>query len=259
MRALNFFILTLCWSGFQLLFAQSETRDDVHLFQTFARDATVTENPYGDATLGLSDFDGGSVTHLGVRGSFPVSPQFEISGGIAFIGSDPDFGGGESGLSDLRVTGRYHMPTHGRTNFSVGGFLTLPIGKDDLRQGKANLGGFGALRHPVGPRTVITGVVSLDFLKGAPASSGGWPFLSINSRGRETVLLIGGGVIHEVKSRIHIIGELNFTSQADFTMLNGGIDYEMQSGGRLRATLGLGLDDGAPDIAIVGGYLHQFH
>ncbi|TDI85801.1 MAG: hypothetical protein E2O79_01095 [Caldithrix sp.] len=258
MRTRNFlFIITLCFCGIKMLYAQSDTRDDVHLFQTFFRDATVAENPYGDATVGFSDFDGGKITHVGVRGAFPINPQFEIAGGIAFVNEDPDNGSGESGITDLRVTGRYHLVTQGQTNISIGGFLTLPIGKEDLAQGEANFGGFGALRHPVGPRTVITGVASLDFLKGTPAASGGWPLLSIGGD-REAVLLIGGGVIHEVNSQINIIGELNLATKGDFSMLNGGIDYKMQSGNRLRGTLGIGFDDGAPDLAIVGSFLHEF-
>ena len=71
-------------------------------------------------------------------------------------------------------------------------------------------------------------------------------------------MLIGGGVIHEVNSQINIIGELNFATKGDFSMLNGGIDYQMQSSNRLRGTLGIGFDDGAPDLAIVGSFLHEF-
>jgi hypothetical protein len=41
-------------------------------------------------------------------------------------------------------------------------------------------------------------------------------------------------------------------------MISGGLDYQLQNGGRFRSLLGLGIDDGAPDITLLAGYLLFF-
>ncbi len=258
MRCTSFLIVFLSLLNSGLAQGQNETLDDIHLFQTFFRDARIADAAYGQATLGFSDFDGADVINFGVTGAIPINPQFEIGGSIAFLNVDPNAGNGESGLSDLRMTGRYHFQSRNLTKITAGGFLTLPIGKDELGQGEINLGVFGAVRHPLGASTVLTGTLSLDFLKGAPVGNGGWPALSVSSVDRETALLLGGGIIHEINAQLSFIGELNLVTEGEFGMISGGLDYKLQSGGRLRGTLGLGIDDGAPDLAIVISFLHFF-
>lgn len=251
-------LILLCLFNTQVLLGQQETLDDTHLFQTFFQDAAVSESPYGEAILGFSDIDRLQVINLGVRGSIPINSQFEIGGSLAFLSSDQDFGNGESGISDVRVTGRYHFQTRQATKITAGAFITLPIGDEDLGQSELNLGVFGALRHPIAARTVITGTLSLEFLEGAPVRNGGWPRITVFGRDRETALLLGGGVIHQATEQFNVIGELNLVTEGDFALLSGGIDYKLQSS-RLRGTLGLGLDNGAPDLAIVVGFLHFFN
>lgn len=237
---------------------QSDTLDDIRLFQTFFQDAAVSNHPYGEGIFGFSDFDAASVINVGVRGAYPINPQFEIGGSLAFISADPDVGSGESGLSDLRITGRYHLHMDQPTQVTVGGFLTLPIGSEDVGQGETNFGAFGAVRHPLAPNTVLTGTISLEFLEGAPLRNGGWPGIVVANTDKETAILLGGGIIHKTSSQISLVGELNIVTEGDFAMLSGGVDYELRSGGRLRGTLGLGLDDGAPDLSLVFGFQHSF-
>jgi hypothetical protein len=43
-------------------------------------------------------------------------------------------------------------------------------------------------------------------------------------------------------------------SEGDYMIVTGGVDFNLGSG-RVRAGLGIGLDDGAPDLKIMGGYL----
>jgi len=236
----------------------SETKDDIHLFQTFFRDASTAENRYGEAILGFSDFDFANSFNLGVRAGVPVSSQFEVGAGLAFLNVNPEFGNSTSGLSDLRFSGKYHLDSPSETKFTVGGFITLPIGKQSLGQSEGNFGGFGALRHPLGNRTVLTGVLGLEFLKGSPTQEGGWPFTAIGPS-RETSLLLGGGVIQELKDNFHLVGELNFSTEGEYAMLSGGVDLERDSGNRFRGLLGFGVDDGAPDISLLASYLLFFN
>jgi hypothetical protein len=51
---------------------------------------------------------------------------------------------------------------------------------------------------------------------------------------------------------------LSIRTEGDYILLSGGVDYPMKSGGRLRGALGLGLDDGAPNFALRGGYYLGF-
>ncbi|HEX9652286.1 MAG TPA: hypothetical protein VGA99_01115 [bacterium] len=257
MTKLGSFIIIICFCSLGAVHAQNETLGDVHLFQTFFNDAAAPTTTYGEGVFGFSNFDGANVINLGVRAGFPINEQFTVGGGIAFLNADPDVGNGESGISDLRMVGIYHLPSRSATIFSVGGFLTLPIGKDELGQGEASFGAFGAVRHPVARQTVITGTLGLEFLKGAPVEAGGWPGVGVGAN-RETALLLGGGVVHQVTGAVSLVGELNFRTEGDFALLTGGVDYELASGGRLRGGLGIGVDDGAPDVSILLGYLHSF-
>ena len=70
----------------------------------------------------------------------------------------------------------------------------------------------------------------------------------------ETSLNIGAGAIYPINEQLNLVGELFMQSEGDYMMLSGGVDYNLGSG-RIRGALGLGLDDGAPDIKIMGGYL----
>lgn len=257
MLRIKFYIICVCLCSITVLQAQNDTRDDVHLMQTFFRDAATPSTTYGEAVFGFSNYDALNAINIGVRAGFPVHQQFTVGGAIAFLNSDPDQGDGESGISDLRVVGIYHFPSRSHTEFSAGGFLTLPIGNEDLGQEEGNFGVFGAVRHPVARQTVITGTLSLDFLEGIPVGEGGWPAVFIGGD-RETALLIGGGVIHQLTRQVNFVGELNFMTEGDFGLLTGGVDYELEGGGRLRGSLGIGLDDGAPDVTILLGFLHFF-
>lgn len=227
----------------ELVNGQSETFDDVHLFQTFFRDASVDEVTYGEAGFSFADFDGRDQLGLGVKSVFPVYPQVELGAALGFISSDPDVGNGESGISDLLLTGRYNFDAE-KTRVSAGGFLTLPTGEENLGQNNVNFGAFGALRHPAADGLVVTGSVGLDFLEFGD--------------NRETSLLLAGGVIYQTSDNLNLVGELDIMTEGEFGLLTGGVDYELNSGGRLRGALGLGLDDGAPDVTLLFSFLHFF-
>jgi hypothetical protein len=242
----------------RLCAAQGNNTSDVHLFQTFSRDAAIAENTYGEGILGYSDYDFFSNLNFGVRAGFPVNNQFEISGGLGFVNVDPEFGNGESGITDLRVNGKYFFPTRSKTQISAGASLTLPIGSEDIGQGEANLGFFGALRHAASSKTTITAILGLDLIEAVFFGDGGIPGISAGSLDQEASLYLGGGVIQQLNNQLHLVGELNFATEGDYAMLSGGLDYRLQSGGRLRGMLGIGLDDGAADITLLFGYLLFF-
>ncbi len=225
----------------QFAFGQRANNDNVRLFQTFFQDAAVAQQPFGEASFGYADFGPANSVDLGVDAGFPVSPQFEVGVGLHFININPDFGDGNSGITDLPVFGKFHLPSRNGTQLSAGGFITLPIGSEDIGGGDFDFGGFGALRHPLSSNTVLTGTAGLNFLE-----FGG---------DREVSLLIGGGLIYEMNPDLNFIGELNIQTKTDGGLITGGIDYESGLNNHFRAVLGIGVDSGSPDFLLRASFL----
>ena len=233
--------------GSQMVNAQDAVLSDVHLFQTFLRDAPISKNIYAEGGLSYSDFDNASIFGIALQGGFPINPKIEIGANWGFLNFSPENGDGESGLSDLTVSGRYLIMPE-KTNIAAGAFITLPVGKEEIGQSTTDFGAFGALRHPLNNGMVITGVIGLDFLE----------IKTGDDSDRETSLLVGGGLIYPATDQLHILGEFNLQTEGDFAMISGGVDYRLKMGSKIRGMLGLGLDDGAPDFMIMGSFLHFF-
>ena len=219
--------------------------EDVSLFQSYFRDAPITSVPQGEVGIVYRDYDRYSDFNLDVQGRYPLNPRTEVGGGIGIISTDFEGNKGESGISDLMVVGRYCLEP-GRTRISAGGYLTLPVGEEEVGQGHLNLGFFGALRHPLDRGMVLTGALGVDFLERG------------NRDDRETSLFLGGGVIYPRDDRLRLIGELTLQSDVDYMLLSGGADYRLGGGGKVRGALGVGLDDGAPDVTLSGSFLFSF-
>ena len=198
---------------------------------------------YGEGGLKYGNYDWGGIFDIGIQGGIPIGKKFELGTAWSFINVSPDGGGGNSGISDITVSGRYNfMPSV--TNISAGAYLTIPVGSKDVGQNNFNVGIFGALRHPLSEGVVITGVTGLDFLE--------------MGDDRKTSLLLGGGAIFRIQQQFHVVTELNFWTEGDYALLSGGVDYKLNRGNKIRGALGLGLNDGAPDVAIMGSFLHFF-
>lgn len=240
------FALAALMLSASLSFAQVKT-DNVNLVQTFFQDAVIAKSAYGEGFLQFSDYDGGfSSIDIAVQGGFPLAPKFQLSGGIGF--RNVSNGKSQSGISDLAASGRY-LVVSGPTAIAVGGLLTLPIGDEDIGEGSLDFSFFGSLRHPLPSGFVITGSLALEFLEYKNIAGE-----SDHNNG----LLLAGGFIYPMKSGLSLVTELNIRTEGDYILLSGGLDYPMKSGGRLRGALGLGLDDGAPNFALRGGYYFGF-
>lgn len=247
--------------------------DNVRLFQSFFYDAPIAQTGYVEGGLQFSDYDFASILGLGGQGGYPINEKIEVGASLQFLNWSPEEGDGQSGLSDLGAYGRYNVMNNGQTNFSAGAMITLPIGSEDVGQGNLNFGAFGAMRHALENGMIITGTIGLnfyetktyeegDFTQGYfDPNTGEW-VPPVYTEGEEKTeyenyLNIGGGVIYPVNDMLNVVGELTFRSEGDYMMLSGGGDYVMGSG-RVRGALGIGLDDGAPDLMIMGGYIIAF-
>ncbi|MEW6749853.1 MAG: hypothetical protein AB1505_02620 [Candidatus Latescibacterota bacterium] len=224
--------------------AQGNTLDDVRLYQSFFHDSPVAAAPYVQGGVVCEGYDAASRLSLGGQGGAPVIPGAEVQGAVGFSSLDYDneLAEGQSGINDLLLAGRYRVPLQA-AQAAVGGWITLPVGDEDLGEGNLDLGFFGAARHRL-PQLVVTGVVGVDFLDFAT--------------GREASLRGAGGVIYPASERLAVIGELALRSKLAYGLLTGGVDYRLAGTGRVRGFLGLGVDNGAPDLVLAGSFLYPF-
>ena len=228
--------------------------ENVHLFQSYHFDTPITKTKLVEGDIAFSNYDGGSAFSMGARGVYPVNEKLEIDAQLHFANSKIDNFDGKSGLTDIGVYGRYFLKKQDKTTFSAGGVITLPIGSDKLYSSNylfqalgssvLNFGAFGAMRHILQNGMIFTANAGLFFFE-AP---------SYSDSDRETSFNIGVGTIYPYSAKMNIVGELYQMSKFDFMMLSGGVDYNLGKGKKARGMLGLGLDDGAPDLMILGGY-----
>ena len=214
--------------------------DDVRLFESFFFDVPISEKPYVQGGLQYWSYDYANILDIGAQGGYAINKKLEIQAGWGFQSISPDVGDGQSGISDLALFGRYKLANSGPTNFAAGAMLTLPIGSEDVGQGLMHFGGFGAVRHSLGNGMTLTGNIALIFYEVGDD--------------RETSFNLSAGTIYPINEKLCLVSEFSLHSEFDYMIVTSGIDYNLGSG-RVRAGLGIGLDDGAPDLKIMGGYL----
>lgn len=232
---------------------------NVNLFQSFYRDAKIAENIYIDPGFkythtSIASFDW-STFSIGVKGGYPINNKIEANAGLSFISISPDEGDGESGISDLMLAARY-LITDAVPSFAAGGFVTLPIGSEDIGQSKLNFGFFGAMRYLLKDTAELTANLGLNFYETLK--------IKIEEDGvkeeteYETALVLGTGIILQLKDNLSIVPEFVMETEVDYSMLSCGVQYELGSSGKIRGAFGLGLDDGAPDMSLEASYQIEF-
>lgn len=232
---------------------QAQNLDGVRLFQSYFFDAPIAGAGYGQGGLTYSGYDGFSSFSLGVMGGYPINPQIELGTQIHYLSWSPDKGDGQSGISDLDIFGRYNIFNQNQTNISAGAMVTLPIGSEDVGQGNLNFGAFGAIRHSLNSNVTLVGTIGLMFYEKTDYDFNLDTFELEEKTSYDNYLNIGAGAVYQINPQLNLVGELNIKSEGDFMMLSAGADYALGSG-RLRGALGIGLDDGAPDLMLMGGY-----
>ncbi len=227
-----------------------QAQNEVHLMQSFQYDAPIATGIYGEAGLLWVNYTDGDVSEMIVaaRGGIPFGKKMEVVAQFAYVKITPENFDALSGLADIGLFGRYNFYRTERTSISAGPFLTLPIGKEDVGQGNFNYGAFAALRHRLPGGICLTGNVGLEFYKTVEWNMGGSEEKYTNQ------LFLGGGVIAPLCAKTHLIGEIFWKQDWDYLVLSGGVDHKLGPG-RIRAGVGFGLDDGAPDLMVAGSYL----
>jgi len=251
-------LTTVLLSGLLLLFVAlpiqaQDSVAKVHLFQSYFFDAPIATAGYGEGGLSFASYEKWNTLGLGIQGGYPINEKIELQSELRYLNWSPDKGDGQSGISDLGVYGRYNVYDEKQTNIAAGGMITLPIGSEDVGQGNLNFGAFGAVRHALNEQTALLGTIGLIFFEKTEFEFNPNTFQLEEKTSYDNYLKIGLGGVYSVNPQLNLVGELNIHSEGDYMMLSGGADYIL-GGGRLRGALGLGLDDGAPDIMLVGGY-----
>jgi len=238
--------------AFTSLSAQNGS-NDVRLFQSYFYDAPISKTPHAEGGLNYSTYEYGNSFGIGAKGGYPINEKIEIQAGWGYESFSPEEGDGNSGITDLGLFGRYNLSNSGPTSFSAGGMITLPIGSDDIGAGNLNFGGFGAVRHALDNGLVLCGTAGLLFYETTEIELDPVTYEIEEKSKYETSFNIGAGAIYPVSDQLSIVGEFFMRSEGDYMMLSGGVDYKLGNG-RVRGALGIGLDDGAPDIMVMGGY-----
>ena len=234
------------------LHAQNDL-DNVRLFQSYFFDTPISTVGYGEGGLAYSSYDKLNILGIGVQGGYPINEKIEVQSELRYLNWSPDKGDGKSGISDLGIYGRYHVSSQNATNISAGAMITLPIGSKDVGASSLDFGIYGAVRHVLNEQTVLVGTLGLMFFEITKTEYDPGTFQLEEKTSHENSLNLGLGTIYQLNEQLNLVGELYFMSEGDYMMLSGGVDYVL-SKGRVRGSLGLGLDDGAPDFRLMGGY-----
>lgn len=201
--------------------------------------------------------------------SLPDLPKLELGARAWLMHADYDHFDSEFGLSDIDCWGKYQFYNQNQLLLSAGLMLSLPLGSDGVvhprASGELNIEAFAAARYQAS--TLLTFIGHIGIRNNGDMEfdlDGAGPFG--NSRGEfdgETQLEIGGGAIYQLQPNLNFLGELNIASEAyedsDSDIgLTLGLDYLLRSNMTLKGGLGLGLDDGAPDIELIIGCSRNF-
>lgn len=216
----------------------------------FMEDARISERIYAEALLGLNDYENVNSSLFWLQGGYPINEKLEVGAafGMLYYTFENDAVDDELGLSDIRISGKYNFMQE-VTILSGGGYLTLPIGSEDVGQQNLNFGIWGSVRYPLNDQYEIASSLGLDFYE------------TYNLKGEEeydSSFNIKLGALATMSPMLTLIPELNLQSEGDYGLLSVGADYLIMEQGHLRGALGLGLDDGAPDFSLQVGFLKEF-
>ncbi|MBF0470950.1 MAG: hypothetical protein HQL48_06200 [Gammaproteobacteria bacterium] len=223
--------------------AAGDNRDDIRLYTLYFNDGAVTSKPLFEGGIGFADFDGGRRREISLRGMTPISSRFELGGELFLRDERYDKGSvkEQSGLSDIRVVGRFHRKLYRvLDHLTIGGELTLPTGKEELGEQRLNLAGFVAARKRIDYQLIGVATAGL--------------YLIDQDDNHKISLHSGAGLIYTVDERLALSGEFTFHTEEQFAVLVGGADILIPDKGRIRPSFSLGVADGAPDVAIYFGY-----
>jgi len=201
--------------------------------------------------------------------SLPDIPKLELGSRLWLINADYDRYDGETGLGDIDCWGKYQFLNQNNFLLSGGFLLTLPTGDEGILHpratGELNIEVFGAGRYHINSLFALVGHFGIRKNGDADIK------LERNGFGRdfkseldgEAQIEIGGGLIYQAQPNLNILGEFNIATEAYDDLdsdieLTGGVEYMLQPDISLKGGLGMGLDDGAPGMELIGACTFVF-
>lgn len=227
------------------------------LFLSFFEDATLVRSQWWEGQLEYADYDDFETTLLRVVAAFSPWENIELGGRVGFGQSDSDQFLDGSGATDLDLYWKYYFGNRGgNTEFAAGALGTVPTGDDAAGLGfdAFSVGAFGSARHRL-KGAILTANAGVRM-------NGDARFVGVDLDGK-TSPFAGLGYIRPLSDEVSFVGEVRFESErfdngdADLRVL-GGINLRAFNRGMLRGAVGVGLDDGAPDLLFIVGYAQNF-
>ncbi len=250
--------------------------DDRRFVQIFAHDAAVVENFWIEGQLRIQSLSNDDdVFRVGPVFAFSLVDRLELGARLDYMDRDVPGGGSESGLGDTTAWAKWQF-FHNPVQFTVGMEVSLPTGDEDalLGTGEFDIGVFGAVRKNL-DEAYITGY--FGFRNNGDATVGADVFGNDAKLEGDTSIFLGGGVMFPLNDRFALSGELRVeTERYDYDgsgveekavgTLGGESLIDLTAGGywylsrkaTLRAGIGIGLDDGAPDWQLIGGFAWHY-
>ncbi|MFQ5669456.1 MAG: hypothetical protein ACE5HD_02925 [Acidobacteriota bacterium] len=262
LHTLSFFVsLTLVLSPVPAS-AQATLDDDRRFIQIFIEDAAIVENAWVEGQVRRRDLQGNNDTFEGgpVLAFSPVD-RLEVGGRVNLI--DADFGPrSKNGVGDTTVWGKWQI-VHNPIQFTVGAELFLPTGDEDdnLGTGEVDAALFAAVRKNLA-HAAATGFLGVRSNSDTSVGGNLGPSFLRDRDGKPSVFL-GGGILVPASRHFGLSGELTVETER---FEKGDSSVEATAGGywfiaehvTLRAGLGIGLDDGAPDWEGIFGLAWHF-
>ncbi len=241
--------------------ASATMEDSRRFLQIFIEDAAVVENGWIEGQVRYQDLSNDSDL-LGIGPILAFSPVdgLEVGGRLSLL--DVDFPGNnsESGLGDTTVYGKWQF-FRNPVQFAVGAELFLPTGDEEkfLGTGEFDAAVFASVRKNLA-EAYVTG--HFGFRKNNDARVGGdlGPVIDLDGK---TSIFLGGGVMFPLSDRFALSGELTVETERyedsdSAVALTAGAYWFAGRGFSLRGGIGLGLDDGAPDVEVIFGAAWTF-
>src|SRR5262245_6971362 len=153
-----------------------------------------------------------------------VAEDFELGARISVVNRNPDNGGGETGLSDLDLWGKFSIVSE-PVKISLGLLVTAPTGNSDefLGTGETNMEFFGGIRKDFS-RITLAGNVGVRVNQDPD-------FDDIEIDGKNS-LLFGAGVLIPAGAKLVLSAEWAFETERFEGMKNdsrlmGGAEYRL--------------------------------
>ncbi|MFQ5767355.1 MAG: hypothetical protein ACE5ID_05155 [Acidobacteriota bacterium] len=243
--------------------ARAQSPDDQRFILNFIEDAAVVEDLWVEGQVRWQDLSKGlDSTRIGPVIAFSPLEGAEVGGRIDIV--DTDFNpSSQTGLGDTTLFGKWQF-IHNPIQFTIGAELFVPTGDEDegLGTGELDASVFVAVRKNL-ENAYVNGFLGFrsnsdsNIRSGVDNNGNGLPGPTIRRDGKTSVFL-GAGAMFPASAHFSFSLELSVETER---FERGDSAVEVMAGGywfpgehfSLRAGLGVGLDDGAPDWESVFG------